>query len=107
MTLYADIDFVVRTVLAEFGKSFTVSRTSLVGAVSSVTLVGIQCKKIMEEMPGSEVQIGDWEMLFTSATEPKHGDKITLNEGGHVLIRVEEIAPAGVVLGYMAWARRG
>lgn len=105
--MYDEIGDVVIEVLDEFGASYSVSRTGSDGSVQQLSLVGIQASRVEEEMPGTGIQIGDWRMIFKSVEAPKKGDRITLNNGVHTIMQVEEIAPAKVVMGYWAWARLG
>ena len=105
--LYGQIRTIATDVLNTYGQTLVATRTDSTGATSSVNLKGIQIDKITHVMPGSRIDIGDWAMLFTASPAPLYGDRISLNDGSHVLMEVEEIAPAGVVVAYYAWARRG
>ncbi|MCZ2112271.1 MAG: hypothetical protein LC131_00255 [Anaerolineae bacterium] len=105
--MYGEIDQITIDVLKEFGTIFYASRTGSTGTVENLNFTGIQVDQVVEEMPNSGIQIGDWRMLLVSTIEPKKGDRIALNGGVHTIMKTQEIAPAKVVIGYWAWARIG
>ena len=105
--MYEEIDQITIDILNRFGAKYSVARTSNTGAVTNLTLTGVQVEKVFEELPGSDIEIGDWKMLMTSEVLPKKGDLIALNDGRYTVMRVDEVAPAKVVVAYWIWVRRG
>lgn len=104
--MYTEIDQVVIDVLKEFGTVYSASRTLGDGSVVAQSFTGIQVEKVSEDLPGSDLIIGDWKLLFVSTNPPMQGDRIALHEGVHSIMKTEPIVPAGVVIGHWAWARR-
>lgn len=104
---YARIAANATRLLERFGRGWQVRTTTVANAVSTRVAVGVKIDETRQVLDGSRINIGDHRMLFTAATNPVIGERITSGSESRVIVHTEAIQPAGTVLAWWVWARAG
>lgn len=107
MSLYPRLAATAQRLIRQFGRPWTITRTTGPGASQSRTVNGVEVGQVRHLLGDSGVDIGDKELLLEGAANPVKAERIAAGSESYVIVQVEPIRPAAIVLAWRAWARAG
>lgn len=107
MSLYERLAATADRMLGAYGVSATLSHTTPLGAVATSTVSVVTVDTVRHVLGDSGVDIGDERLIVNADAAPVKGDRIDYADQSRVVVQVEPIRPAGTVLAWWVWARRG
>lgn len=107
MSLYARLTATADRLLGAYGVSGTLTHTTPLGATETSTVSVVAVDTVRHLLGDSGVDIGDERLIVNADAAPVKGDRIDYADQSRVVVQVEAICPAGTVLAWYVWARRG
>lgn len=104
---YAAIEKRASAVLLRYGRVWQIRTTTVANAVSTRDTIGVQIDVVRYLQGESRIEIGDFRMLFRADANPVIGERLQAGADSLVVMHTEAIKPAGVVLAWWVWARKG
>lgn len=117
---YADMATTAAELLAEFGATVTVTRTTpgardadtgtlAAGATQTWTPAGVKLEYSQREIDGTQILAGDQRVYMSavSGLDPKPGDVVTLGAEAWRVVKSRTLAPAGVTVLLDVQVRKG
>jgi hypothetical protein len=106
---YTRMAATVTRLLAANGTRAVLSRVSpTTGAATDRTAAVVRWKQVKHVMPGSNLQVGDWQCIVEPSADPRPGDRFTIDDENLVIVgSVEPIRPASTILAFIVYARVG
>ena len=117
MSLYSDLATTAKSLLAEFGQTITITRSTagtydaVTGAVTAGTTATYLAKGVLKQyksnlIDGTRILSTDRELIIDDTIEPFLDDIITIGGASWSAIMVGETNPAGTPLVYKVQVRR-
>lgn len=117
MSFYSDMAATALELLAEFGTSITLKRSTgssidpttgatTAGTDTSVITTGMLKKYPDSMIDGTRIQSGDKELILSSEQVPTTTDKPLIDGENWTVVKIDTVSPAGIPLVYFCQVRR-